>query len=829
MKSRNNSGIDIVNGFFNKRKITPFVFQSQVWNDYLSGKSGLLNAPTGSGKTYALWGACIAEYINHNPDFKKPQKNNLQVIWITPLRALAKDIHIALEKFCYETKVPWKVAFRTGDTSFSEKQKQKTGMPECLITTPESLHQLFTQKGFSEYFKDLKAIIIDEWHELLGSKRGVQVELALSKLKAIAGDNLKIWGISATIGNMEEAMDVLLGTAGRKDKISFVKAEINKPIFIKTIIPETIEKFPWAGHMGLNLLERIIPIIHSSKTTLLFTNTRAQTEIWYQNILSKAPEFAGQIAMHHGSLDNNVRQWVEEALHKGILKLVVCTSSLDLGVDFRPVDTVIQVGSPKGVARFLQRAGRSGHQPGETSKIYFLPTHSLELVEGAALKEAALTGIMESRNPFNKSFDVLIQYLITLASGDGFYEKELFKEIKTSYSYNKVTRNEWEWALFFISQGGQTLDNYKEFAKVEREGDFFQVKNKKVIHKHRLSIGTIVSDPVLNVRYITGGNIGTVEEWFISRLKSGDVFWFAGRNLEFVRIKEMTALVRNAKKKSGNIPRWMGGRIPLSSQLAEMIRAKLEEAKRGIYNSEEVKALEGLFELQLRWSDIPERDTLLVEKLKSREGYHIFIYPFEGRLVHEVLASLLAYRISLLRPRTFSLAMNDYGLELLSDMEIPFEEAVEKGLFSSKNLLEDISKSINESEMAKRKFRDIAAISGLVFQGYPGKYVSNKHLQASSQILFDVFAEYEPNNLLLQQSFQEVITQQVEQARLNETLKRMSSQKLLIKTPERPTPFAFPIMVDRLRGNITSEKTEDRIHKMKAQLEKFDEKTAKIQ
>ncbi|QHT69433.1 ligase-associated DNA damage response DEXH box helicase [Rhodocytophaga rosea] len=803
----------------------PFHFQLETWQVYLSGKSGLLNAPTGSGKTLALWIPCLLEYMATHPDYWMPRKNGLQIIWITPLRALAKDLQKNMQAVCDELNIAWQVGLRTADTTSNERQKQKRNMPECLITTPESLHLMLSQKEHAKVFEGLQAIIIDEWHELLGNKRGIQVELALSRLKTIAQLNnkdhtLKIWGVSATIGNLEQAMEVLLGKQTTQGII--IRADIHKSLRIESILPDDVKEFPWVGHLGLKLIPKLIPIIEQSQTTLLFTNTRAQTEIWYQHLLLEAPELAGAIAMHHGSLDRAIREWVEDAIAEGRLKVVVCTSSLDLGVDFSPVETIIQVGSPKGIARFLQRAGRSGHQPGALSKIYFVPSYSLELIESAALQDAVANQLTEERTPLLKPMDVLVQYLVTIAVGDGFYEDQLYNQIRNTYAYSGLTEDEWNWALDFITTGGKSLGAYDEFSKVDiREDGLFYVQSKKTAARHRLSIGTIVSDPVLRLKYLKGSDLGTIEESFVSRLEPGDVFWFGGKNLEYVRIREMTVWVRKATTGKGVIPRWGGSRLSLSSDLSQLIRQKLEEARDGKATQVEFRLLKPLLAVQQQRSLIPAKHELLIEKLESREGYHVFMYPFEGRQVHEVLSALIAYRISKIKPISFSIAMNDYGFELLSDVDIPIEEALEQDLFSTANLLEDIEKSINETEMAKRRFRDIAAIAGLVFMGYPGKNITSKHLQASSQLLFDVFQQYEPENLLVKQAFREVLNLQLEQSRLSQTLHRIHSQQIRITYPRKATPFAFPIMIDRLRQRLSSEKLEDRIAKMQVQVQKW--------
>jgi len=801
--------------WFLKKGWEPFDFQINAWKEYLAGRHGLVNAPTGSGKTYSLVIPILLEFIKEN---KKRKKNGLRVIWITPIKALAKEISYATQKAIDGLGVDWRVAVRSGDTTTKERQQLKKNPPEFLITTPESLQLMLAQKGYDKYFKELRAVVCDEWHELIGSKRGVQMELALSRLKAIC-QKLKVWGISATIGNMEEAVSALLGdTASQKANYALIRANIKKEVEVASVLPDKVEKLPWAGHLGTQLIDKVIPIIKESKSTLIFTNTRSFAEIWYQRLLARAPELAGIIALHHGSISRELRDWVEDALHGEQLKAVVCTSSLDLGVDFRPVETIIQVGSPKGVARFMQRAGRSGHQPGALSKIYFVPTHSLELIEAAAIREAIGEGLIEDRIPYLRSFDVLIQYLVTLAVSDGFDQKQIFEEVKSTFCYNSIERDEWNWLLGFITTGGAALTAYDEFRKVEIEDGLYKVTNRRVAMRHRMSIGTIVSDSSIKVKYLRGKYIGTIEEWFISRLNPGDVFWFSGRNLELVRIKDMVAQVRNSTKKSGAVPSWQGGRMPLSSQMSVMLRKKLNQVARKVKTSDpELKFLEPLMELQRKRSYLPNDEEFLIEYFKSKEGYHVLMYPFEGRFVHEGMGALLAHRIARIKPITFSIAMNDYGFELLSDQEIPIYEALETNVLGTENLWQDIQASINSVEMARRRFRDIAAISGLVFKGYPGQQIKDRHLQSSSQLFFDVFHDYENENLLLLQAYEEVMDFQLEEARLRNALERINNQKFIVTKPEKPTPFSFPIMVDRLREKLSSEKLEDRVKKMQLQ------------
>jgi ATP-dependent helicase Lhr and Lhr-like helicase len=855
----NTPGYTIISDWLSSKGRLPFLFQQQAWQHIINKDSGLVNAPTGCGKTFSVFLGAIIDFINHHPDdYKSRSKNDLQLLWITPLRALAKDIGRAMEEVIAELNMNWKVGIRNGDTSTAERQKQKTRMPEVLIITPESLHLLLAQKGYATIFQSLQIIAVDEWHELIGSKRGVQVELAVSRIAAIGNrqyaiDNfqtpdlaaaccpLQVWGISATIGNLDEAKEVLMSSLKTDGVI--VKANMNKRIEVQSIIPDEIEKYPWAGHLGIKLAHKLIPIIEKSRTTLIFINTRGMSETWYQTLLNICPDLAGSIALHHGSIDMELRTWVEDNLHSGNLKAVVCTASLDLGVDFRPVETVIQVGSPKGVARFLQRAGRSGHSPDAVSQIYFLPTHSLELAEAAALKKAIQQNIIESRQPMLLCYDVLIQYLNTLAISDGFLPEQIFKEIKNTYCYKDILQNEWEQLLHFITAGGKALQQYDEYKKTEIEDGVYKINSRKLAMRHRLHIGTIVSESMMKVKFISGGYIGVIEEYFISRLDPGDVFTLAGRNLEFVMIKEMTAFVRKSSSKKSMVPSWQGGRMPLSANLGRILRETLNDVSgelSAVSNdaaslrpslttrperqskdsplTEELQVLQPLFELQQQLSHVPKENELLIEQIETKDGFHLFVYPFEGRLVHEAMAAILAYRISRIRPITFSFAMNDYGFELLSDQPIPVDDTNVYELFSPENLLLDIQRSVNSTEMARRKFRDVAVIGGLIFQGMPGEKKKARHLQASASLLFNVFSEYEPNNLLLRQSYQEVFDQQMEEARLRDMLERIQQSKIVITFPQQLTPFCFPVKVDSMREDLSSEKLEDRVKRMQMEL-----------
>lgn len=794
--------------WFEAKKWWPFDFQLQCWEAVAAGKSGLLNAPTGFGKTFALFLPLLEELSVQNAQERKP---GLKMLWITPLRALTADLALAMQDAAAGFGLNLRIETKTGDTVAAVRQKQRLSLPDVLLTTPESLHLLLSTPDWEAKFGNLSYFVVDEWHEMLGNKRGVMLELALALIKTKL-PAMRIWGISATIGNLQEAMQVLL--AEHWEAGILVQSKHSKSTTVTSIIPDNFEKYPWAGHLGLPIVPQLIPLINKAKTSLIFTNTRAQTELWYQRILEVAPELAGQIALHHGSLSSEIRTWVEDALHAGKLKAVVCTSSLDLGVDFRPVEQVFQIGSPKSVARFLQRAGRSGHQPGASSHIYFVPTHALELMEAAALQQAVAENAIEARQPLLLPYDVLLQFMMTLACGDGFEPEQLWRLIRNTFAFQSISQEAFDWCLRFLVSGGESLEAYDEYQKVGMLNGKVLALNRKVVMKHRMSIGTIVSDTNLAVTYVNGGRIGSVEEWFVTSLLPGDVFWFAGKALEFVRIKELQVQVKKSNRTDGKVPSWMGGRMPLSSSLSAYMRQRCDEAAHYLSQGPEMHALQDLLAEQQKRSHLPKTDEILLELLHLNDGYRLICYPFEGRQVHEGLSALFAYRLGQSTPISFSMAMNDYGFELFSDQVIGMDAAIWQRLLTTENLRIDLLASMNATEMARRQFGEICRVAGLVFHGYPGAPVRTKHLKASSHLLFNVFHEYEVNNLLVQQAFEQVLDQQLDESRLRTALLRMQQQKLIIHQSKTPTPFSFPLFADRLREKISSEQLADRLKKM---------------
>lgn len=802
-------------GWFDARGWRPFEFQREACAAYLRGESGLIHSPTGSGKSLAAWLGPLAEAAAAGGP-----PGGLRVLWITPLRALAADTRENLAEAAAALATEgseWRVEVRTGDTSQSVRTRQRKRPPEALITTPESLSVLLSYADGASWFRRLACVVVDEWHELLGTKRGVQLELCLARLRGIA-PGLRTWGLSATLANLAEARDVLLGP-GAEGRL--VRGQAPKTVRIRSVLPETLERFPWAGHLGIRLLPAVVEAIESRGSTLLFTNTRSQAELWFQGLVDARPDWVGRIALHHGSIDRKLRRRIEDGLRAGELRCVVCTSSLDLGVDFSPVDQVMQVGSPKGVARLLQRAGRSGHQPGAVSEVLCVPTHAFELVEIAAARRAAEQGRIEARRPLTRSLDVLAQHLVTVALGGGFEAEAMRAEVARTHAFAGMTEAEWGWVMDFVTRGGQALQGYPQYRRVEALDGRYRVTDRGIGQRHRMGIGTIASDTAMNVRWLTGGSLGTIEESFVSRLERGDCFLFAGRLVELAQVRDMTAYVRRTKKGRRTVPRWQGGRMPLSTELADSVLEVLGAAQAETSGPAEVIAVADLLELQRRWSRLPVPGELLVEITRSREGVSVFCYPFAGRLVHEGLATLLAWRLSRETPATFTLSANDYGLELLTRDEPAIDEARLAGLLDPGDLEGDLLACMNTSEIAKRQFRDIARIAGLVFQGYPGRGKSTRQIQASSGLIFDVLERYDSGNLLLDQARREVLENQLETRRMRAALTAIGRKNIVIERPERLTPLAFPLWAERLQSQILSSETwRDRVERMAASLER---------
>jgi ATP-dependent Lhr-like helicase len=790
----------------------PFAFQREVWAAVAQGRSGLLHATTGSGKTYAVWLGMLGALLQRHPPGRAAQP--LRVLWLTPMRALAADTARALAEPLRDLAPGWTLGQRTGDTPSAERARQDRRFPTALVTTPESLSLMLSRENAREELQGVQYVVCDEWHELIGSKRGVQVQLALARLRQF-NPGLVVWGLSATLGNLGEAMDVLCGPDAQ-----LVQGRMDKTLTIDTLIPPDPGKYSWAGHLGARMRDPVVDEIEKSGTTLVFTNVRSQAEIWYQLLLERRPDWAGQIALHHGSLDKAAREWVEQGLKNGTLRAVVATSSLDLGVDFLPVQRVLQIGSAKGVARLLQRAGRSGHAPGRASRVTLVPTNTMELVEAAAARRAAQAGQIEKRTSPQKPLDVLVQHMVTVALGGGFTPDALYAEVCGAFAYRDLTRAEFDWALAFCERGGDSLTAYPDYHRIQPDAQgIYRVPDRAVARRHRMSIGTIVSDASVQVKYLNGAKIGTMEEGFIARLRKGDCFFFAGRLLEFIRVQDMAAYVKRATSPKGTVAVWNGSKMALSTEMGEAVLALLHRAAQGDFAEPELQAAQPMLQTQMQLSRLPTPHTLLVEQYHSREGWHLYVHPFAGRNVHLGLASLLAWRLSLDQPNTFSLSFNDHGFELLAAQPFDVTPVRDGSVFSTRNLLHDVLASLNSTELAQRRFREIARVAGLVFSGYPGAPKSLRQVQASSSLFFEVFRKYDPVNLLLTQAQQEVLSQELELSRLSAALQRLAGMAVDFVTLRHPSPLSLPLMVERFREKLSTEQLSARLDRILRDME----------
>ncbi len=812
------NSITYIKEFFNKNGWEPLPYQIESWEAYLNGENGIIQVPTGCGKTYAA----LMGPLSKLKDSKK--QTGLSILLITPLKALSRDlknaIYLAAQFFNQEITV----GIRNGDTSPYEKKKQIIKPPNILITTPESLSLLLSNKESNKMFNNLFSIIIDEWHELMGSKRGNQCELSLSWLRGNIKD-LQIWAMSATIGNIKEAARAIVGIKGEKPKV--ISTNIKKEIEILSVLPEEETTFPWSGHLGIRSYSLLLKILDKNKSTLLFTNTRNQSERWYQCLRFCLPEMEDRISLHHGSLDKDERKIVEDGVKNGSIKWVVCTSSLDLGIDFQPVDQIVQIGSAKNLARLIQRAGRSAHRPGGKSKIIFMPTNSLELLEISAMRRIIKSGVSEKIKLPELSFDVLLQHLVSLACGPGFNPNTEKERIKDCWSYRNLNNKDWDWCIDFLEYGGKCLKAYPKYKKIEREklkgdeGNFkYFVKDKSLIRMHKFNIGTITSDNFINVKYLKGKSLGNLEENFATKLKSGDTFYFAGKMLQFIKIRDMTLYVKKSSKKSSLIPAWVGGQMAMSDLLSDNLRSEIDICNRlennNQYINKELNSLLPILKKQKNLSDIPKRNQLLIEIYNTKELTSLFVFTLDGKFVNEGIAFLWALRFANKKQSTFSISANDFGFSLTTSENYDFS-IIEKEFsyfIENINLEEDLENAINFSELTKRRFKNIAQISGLVNQNNPTKTKSSSQLQVSSSLFYDVFTKYEEDHLLIKQAHEEVKEYQLENKRITNSLERLSNLKIILKETKTPSPFAFPLLVERLKNTLSNESIEKRVEKL---------------
>lgn len=798
--------------WFEKQGWTPFSFQREAWNAYHSDRSGVIAVATGSGKTYAALGGPLVDLIARPPS----PAARLSILYISPLKALVRDVVRAIHKPLTDLQLPIGIAERTGDTAQSDRRRLKDDLPHILVTTPESLAILMTDEGWQGRMQGLRVVVVDEWHELMGTKRGSLLELTLARLRSVA-TRARTWTLSATIANLDVAARAALGTG----EVSIIRADIPRRVAVQSILPESLTACPWFGYSGLRLLPDVLRSIDPHKSTLLFTNTRSHAERWYQAILDARPDWGQTTALHHGSLDQEERRRVERDIKSGSLRLVVSTSSLDLGVDFPPVEDVIQIGSAKSVARAIQRAGRAYHRPGEDTRVRLCPTNVMEILEASAVREAIQDGVLEERVPRHKPLDVLVQFLLNSAFHEGFDPAELLALVRSAYSFRTVTDAEFAWALQFIRSGG-SLAAYAHFRKVEVQGGRYRFASPSLARRHKMNIGTISSDGGVVVQMRGGRRLGVIDEAFVAKLRPGDVIQFAGRALSFLQMRDMVAYVKPARQRPSLATVWTGTVFPLSVSLSRYLRRHVEHLLNAVHGaaprSAEIAALLPIARIQSVRSRIPHAGQTLVETCRTTEGHHVFVYTWDGWSVNEGLGHLAAYRLARLRPNTIAVSATNHGFELLSSEPLGGREEIREALTARDGLDADIQASLNFPELAKRAFRDIARVAGLVQQGPPSARKSARHLHMSSSLLFDVFRQYEPHHPLLMQAYHEVRESQLELDRLQSVMQAIADQEFLYVPIARLTPFGFSLYSERIRSRLSTEKFERRIARLQREV-----------
>ena len=787
---------------------TPFAFQETAWQRTEAGQHQLIQCPTGSGKTLAATGATL------NTLMRRETTEGPVLLYITPLRAMTRDIEIALSAPLVGTK--HRVVARNGDSTSAERAALFRKPPAVILTTPESLSVLLASVRAKALFAHLATVVVDEWHDLLRSKRGTQTQLCLARLRRLA-PTLTVVGVSATLADPEAALHALLapGETGH-----LTRSDIARDLTLEILESDSRSRIPWAGHLGLSLLRPLATKLVAGETTVVFTNTRNQAEQWFQALKIVRSDL--QIELHHGSLARDARTVVEAGLKDGSLDVVVATSALDLGVDYQAVEHIIQIGSARTVSRLVQRAGRARHRPGTVGHVLLVPTNRMHLHEYAALARALDQEQLEPICAPVAPMDVLMQHLVTLALQAPWQADAIYAEITATDAYRGLDRTTFDALLKTLHRGSDSLTEYPEFQRLIQDAtDAWMVADRRTAARHRMSIGTIVSHTQVRVKMRRGAALGVVEEQFAGRLRPGEVFRFAGRVLQVLTLRDGELLVKPGRAvKATEVPRWTGGRLPLSDTLAAAV-VELMGSGHGL--SARIKNASWLTEalrqtesVQQRYSACPSPDRLLVERYQSRDGHHLFVYPFAGWLVHQTLAPILAYRLTQWLPTTLTLTVNDYGIELLADDPEPLDVLLSRWSEALKlaDLREDLERAINLSELIKREFRSTARIAGWIFEGYPGRQKSARALQTSAGLLFDVLRQYDPDHLLLQQAENDVLTETCDYARLIQTCECLARIPTDCHTLKEPSPLALPLLIERLEARLSSDTLATRLERL---------------
>ena len=757
-----------------------------------NGYDVLLVAPTGGGKTLAGFLPSLNDLINN-----KPKKNNLHTLYISPLKALTIDVHRNLTSPIEDQGLDIRVETRTGDTSAYKKNRQKVLPPDMLMTTPESLALLLSNKESKDYFKNLKYLVIDEIHTLVNTKRGDLLSLNLSRINSISPDCKRI-GLSATVKNKNAVLKFL--TSKKKAKTLNVE-ETSVP---KIDILETNNRVPWSGHMASYAIRDIYQKIKKSSLTIVFVNTRAQAELVF-NKLWQENDNNLRIAIHHGSLEKEIRRKVESLMSLGKIDCVVATSSLDLGIDWGDVDLVVQIGSPKGISRFLQRIGRSNHRFDEPSNALLVPSNRFEYLECLSAINSIKNKLLDETKEKKGSLDVLAQHILGVACSEPFQVDELYNQVINAWPYRNLTKIKFFEVLEFVKNGGYSLKHYEQYSKIGVNKDkFYAIKNKSVRNRYRLNVGTIVESYMLKVK-LGNRTLGQVEEWFIEGLNEGDTFLFSGRVLEYQSISNNNVIVKSTSHTQPKIPSYAGGRLPLSTELSIEVRKLLSKKK---FWKNFPNQINEWLKLQSKFSNLPSLNGLLVETfprlMRGKKRFFLICYTFEGRNANQTLGFLMSKKMQRIGYKPISFVATDYALAIWSINEVTDVNII----LNDDLMLDDLYEWLEETPLLKKNFRDAAIISGLIERSIPGQKKTGKQVLFNSDLIFNVLKKHEPKHLLLEVAREDSYRGLIDLDRLSEFLKRIE-KNIAHEKLDRISPLAVPLILEINRQTIDKSEMEE--------------------
>ena len=798
---------NVLTDWFDSRSWRPRAHQLELLQCAQQGESALLIAPTGGGKTLAGFLPSLVDLVERGP--RPPgAPGGLHTLYISPLKALTVDIARNVETPVREMGLDIRLETRTGDTPSSKRARQRSRPPDILLTTPEQLALLLAYSDTRRFFKFLKHVILDELHAIAPTKRGDLLALAMGRLRRFAPE-VQYFGLSATVhdpeplrrflapGKEERPASLVLGQGGAQAQVNVLDSE---------------ERIPWRGHMARHAYGEIYQAIKSAGMTLVFVNTRSQAELAFQELWALNDDNL-PIALHHGSLDVGRRRKVEGAMTRGELRAVVCTSTLDLGIDWGDVDLVIQIGAPKGASRLTQRIGRANHRLDEPSRALLVPSNRFEALECRAAQEAVEAGELDGGPPREGGLDTLAQHILGAACGEPFDIEELYAEVRATAPYADLSRETFDRVVAFVATGGYALATYDRYRRlIQDEDGRYKVRDGRVAQQYRLNVGAIVEAPMLKVRLASarrargvlrgGRKLGQVEEWFVEQLAPGDTFVFAGEVVRFEGLRETDVFVSRASGADPKVPSWQGGKFPLSTYLADRVRAMISHPKTWANLPQPVQEW---LEIQRLRSIIPESDQLLVETFPHRHRFFLVAYPFEGRLAHQTLGMLLTRRLERLRLKPVGFVATEYALSVWGMNDL--SEVDLAALFDEDMLGDDLDAWLADSAVMKRNFRDCAVIAGLIERNHPGKEKSGRQIAFSSDLIYEVLREHEPDHVLLQAAWADAAGGFLDLARLGALLARIKGR--IVHAPlQRVSPMAVPVMLEIGREPVYGEARE---------------------